>query len=166
HPRVRRLPRAQVLRPPGARLSLRRARGEVAQQERHGGAARGALYPRRPDSLAAVHLSGHSARAAQWHSRAAVRPERPGAPDPQLPAARREPRLLLGARELRGPAALGRLVREPVRVAPRPDALPLAESLSLRLVLLLPRGPARRRRTFEPLRVAAPAELFEPDALQ
>src|SRR5207245_10038797 len=151
---------------PHARLPLRRARGEVAQQERHGGAARRAVYPRCPDSLAAVHLSGHPARAAQRNSGAALRAERPGAADPQLPAARREPRLLLGTRQLRGPAALGRLVREPLRVAPRANALPLAGSLSLRLVLILPGGPARRRRTFEPLRVAAPAKLLESAALQ
>src|SRR5438309_409383 len=91
---------------------------------------------------------------------------RPGTPDPQLPAARREPRLLLGARQLRGPAAFGRLVCEPLRVAPRADALPLVGSLSLRHVLVLPGGSARRRRTLEPLRVAAPAELLQPDALQ
>src|SRR5207245_2477207 len=165
-PRVRRLQRDHVLGSPRARLPLRRARSEVAQQERHGGAARRALHPRCPDSVVAVHLPGHPARAAQRHSRAALRAERPGAPDPQLPAARREPRLLLGARQLRRPAALGRLVCEPLRVAPRADALPLVGSLSLRHLLVLPRGSARRRRTLEPFRVAAPAELLQPDALQ
>src|SRR2546422_4964530 len=64
------------------------------------------------------------------------------------------------------PISLGRLVCEPLRVAPRADALPLVGSLSLRHLLVLPRGSARRRRTLEPLRVAAPAELLQPDALQ
>src|SRR5256712_3844043 len=78
----------------------------------------------------------------------------------------RNPSLLGGPGKFRRPAGLGRWVGEPLRVAPRADALPLVGSLSLRHLLVLPRGSARRRRTLEPLRVAAPAELLQPDALQ
>src|SRR5207253_283681 len=86
---------------------------------------------------------GGATRAPQRRPGAAVRPERPGPADPQLPAALLQPGLLLGGERLRGPARLSGLVRRPQRDAAGAVALPLVGPLRQRQPHVLARGPAR-----------------------
>src|SRR5579885_3184401 len=160
HPPLRREQRDHLRRPPGARLPLRHGPAQVAQPERDGRPAGGAVRARSPPTVPAVHFSGRPPRAAQRHPRPPLRSERPGAPHQELPAPPGQRGVLLGGERLRGSPGLGRLVRGALPLVPHPGALPLARSLHHRRVLLPAPRPARPAGPLHPHRLAAPAELF------
>jgi len=112
-----------------AGLPFRCWEGQMDQQEHHGGSAGGALCPRRPHHVAAIHLLGHSGRPAERDSVPAFRHQRSRPSHAPLRAAPLRLRLLLRAQRLCRRTDLGGLVRRPECVGAQPGAVPMARSL-------------------------------------